>query len=409
MYQVSSFVFDTGERYCLMVCKENALPVYYPNLYLTTQFRNRSVSSSTLNAEAAHLAGFYTFCKKKKIDLEGRLKSQECLSLQEIDCLRDFCQENHAKVKPSSLAINVSRFLKRNDGVCLGTQYARLTSVANYLNWLPFVLLKRPSEEFQLDLKRMVDQVRARRPKSKNRNPKDRSIDDDKIEALLEVVRLGSDLNPFESKVQNRNRIIIILLLYLGIRRGELLNIRIQDIDFNNNQLAIVRRADERDDVRTQSPNAKTQSRRLPLTDLIIKDIHCYITKDRRNVPGARKHDYLIVTHKEGANSGMPLSISGYQKILSELRHQFPKLSEVTGHMLRHTWNRKFSEKLDGMIDSPSPEKQEQIRSYLMGWKPGSGTAGTYNRRFIEQASHNASLAMQDTAGLKLPKGLEDD
>ena len=404
MFQVSSFVFDTGERYCLMVSKDSGLPVYYPNLYLMTQLRNRSVSSSTLVAEAAHLAGLYSFCKKQEIDLESRLKNQECFSVQEIDHLRDFCQTNHTKSNAGTPVVNISNLRKRIEGVCLGTQYARLTSIANYLNWLPLVLVTSPSDTFQANLKRMVAQVRARRPKKKSRNPKDRSINDDQIEALLEIVRPGSELNPFGRKVQARNRLIIILLLYLGIRRGELLNIRIQDIDFNSNHLAIVRRADDKADVRVQSPNAKTQSRRLPLSDVLMKELHSYITKDRRSVPGAGKHDYLMVTHKEGSSSGMPLSISGYQKVVSDLRSQFPELSEITGHMLRHTWNRNFSEKLDAMTDSPSPEKQEQVRSFLMGWKQGSGTAATYNRRFVEQAGHKASLAMQERAGVRAPK-----
>ncbi|WP_114418023.1 site-specific integrase [Marinospirillum perlucidum] len=404
MFHVSSFVFDTGERYSLMVSKESGLPVYYPNLYLMTQLRNRSVSSSTLAAEAAHLVGLYSFCKRQEIDLESRLRNQECLSVQEIDHLRDFCQKNLSKNHADSTVVSISSFRKKTEGVCLGTQYARLTSIANYLKWLPLVLVTSPSDSFQANLKRMVEQVRARRPKKKNRNPKDRSINDGQIEALLEVIRPGSELNPFGSKVQARNKLIILLLLHLGIRRGELLNIRIQDVDFNSNQLAIVRRADDKDDVRVQSPNAKTQSRRLPLSDLLMKDLHGYITKDRRSVPGARKHDYLMVTHKEGPSSGMPLSISGYQKVVSDLRSQFPELSEITGHMLRHTWNRNFSEKLDAMTDSPSHEKQEQVRSFLMGWKQGSGTAATYNRRFVEQAGHKASLAMQERSGVRAPK-----
>ncbi len=39
---------------------------------------------------------------------------------------------------------------------------------------------------------------------------------------------------------------MILLLFYLCIRGGELLNIRIQDVDFSTNRISIVRRADER-------------------------------------------------------------------------------------------------------------------------------------------------------------------
>lgn len=409
MLRVSSFVFDSGERYCLILSKETDLPIFYPNLYLTTQMRNRSVSYSTLIAEAAHIAGLYTFCGQQKIDLESRLGNQECLSLQEVDHLRDFCQKNWTKNSLDSRVVSISRHMKRNDGVCSSTQYARLTAIANYLEWLPLALVKHPSNSFQEDLKTMVGQIRARRPQKKGRNPIDRSIDDEQVEVLLEVVRPDSDINPFDSKVQVRNRLIVILLFHLGIRRGELLNIRVQDINFSKNHLAIVRRPDDKDDFRANAPHVKTQGRILPLSDGLAKDLHTYISKDRRSVPGAGKHDYLLVTHKEGPSLGQPLSKSGYQKILSELREQSPKLREITGHMLRHTWNRRFSEKFDAMDESPSPERQEQVRSYLMGWREGSGTAATYNKRFIEQTGFKASLGLQESSGLRAPKVKDED
>src|SRR5690606_36441828 len=147
-----------------------------------------------------------------------------------------------------------------------------------------------------------------------------------------------------------------------------------------------VRRPDDKDDFRVDAPHVKTQGRILPLSDALAKELHIYISEDRRSVPGAGKHGYLLVTHKAGPSLGQPLSLKGYQKVMTELKRQSPALHEITGHMLRHTWNRRFSEKFDAMGEPPSPERQEQIRSYLMGWREGSGTAATYNKRFIEQA-----------------------
>lgn len=50
---------------------------------------------------------------------------------------------------------------------------------------------------------------------------------------------------------------------------------------------------------------------------------------------------------------------------------------------------------MDKMDNPPSPEKQEQMRSYLMGWLEGSGSAAHYNRRFIENKAHEAALHLQ--------------
>ncbi len=68
---------------------------------------------------------------------------------------------------------------------------------------------------------------------------------------LFETIKLESELNPFSIDVQRRNRLMILLLYHLGIRGGELLNIRIQDIDFSSNRILIVRRADEQADSET--------------------------------------------------------------------------------------------------------------------------------------------------------------
>jgi thiamine biosynthesis lipoprotein ApbE len=45
---VDSFMFENGERYCHVVNKDTGEPLYYPNLYITTQVRNRSESISTM-------------------------------------------------------------------------------------------------------------------------------------------------------------------------------------------------------------------------------------------------------------------------------------------------------------------------------------------------------------------------
>ncbi|HBM1961967.1 TPA: site-specific integrase, partial [Escherichia coli] len=209
--------------------------------------------------------------------------------------------------------------------------------------------------------------------------------------------------------VQRRNRLMILLLFYLGIRGGELLNIRIQDIDFSANRIRIVRRADEQADSRTNEPNAKTRERLLPLAESLAQELHSYILQDRRKVRNAKKNDYLFVTYKSGPTLGNPISKGGYHKIFSVVRSISPQLYAATGHSLRHTWNRKFSERMDAMNEQVSEERQEQLRSYLMGWRDGSGTAATYNKRFIRQKGFEAALALQAGNGTSLPEDFKDD
>nr|WP_284635041.1 tyrosine-type recombinase/integrase [Escherichia coli] len=180
-------------------------------------------------------------------------------------------------------------------------------------------------------------------------------------------------------------------------------------MDFSSNRILIVRRADERADSRTNEPNAKTRERLIPLAESLAQELHSFITKDRRKVQNAKKNDYLFVTYKRGPTVGKPISKAAYHKIFSLVKDVSPQLYAITGHSLRHTWNRKFSERMDAMDGPVSEERQEQIRAYLQGWKAGSGTAATYNKRFIQQKGFEAALALQEGNGTRLPKGIKID
>jgi hypothetical protein len=43
-----------------------------------------------------------------------------------------------------------------------------------------------------------------------------------------------------------------------------------------------------------------------------------------------------------------------------------------------------------------TPAEEEKMRSYLMGWKEGSGTAGTYTKRHIENRTKEAAIQLQE-------------
>lgn len=64
---------------------------------------------------------------------------------------------------------------------------------------------------------------------------------------------------------------------------------------------------------------------------------------------------------------------------------------------------------MDFLDEAVSEGRQEQVRSYLMGWRDGSGTAATYNKRFIQKKCFEAALALQGNNGTRLPEDLRDD
>lgn len=414
LFGINTFVLDSGERYCLVVDRSSGIPEYYPNLFLTTQIRNKGDASATMMAAAGNLTVLLRFFERRSISLEQRFLAKDFLKQNELDDMRDFAQRKQIKLPSSNVSNSLFSLEEQElstDTVDNGTQYSRLTTFAKYLHWFAMSILNPDSQVVIEQINAMRDQIKARRPSKKSRNGdlKDRSLSDTQLDALFEIIRLGSEFNPFSQTVQRRNRLIILLLYYLGIRGGELLSIRIRDIDFSSNRIKIVRRADEKDDPRAFEPNAKTRERILPLAENLVKEIHEYIVQERRKVPNANKNDFLFVTCKSGPTLGKPISKAGYHKVISEFRAVSPQLYALTGHKLRHTWNRKFSEKMDVMDEKLSEERQEKIRSYLMGWKEGTGTAAFYNKRFIQQKGYDAALALQESSGTRLPRSVKND
>ncbi len=391
-FRTTSFSMSSGERYCLVIDRITELPIYHPNLFITTQLRNKSDSFSTMLSAANNIAILLRFLEDRNINLEERILGRDLFETYELDDLRDFTQQRFSKVADEGVVSSI-------------THYMRLTTIAQYISWYANHLIKLPSTVEARQIKRVETQIKSRRPVKRGRNrDQDRSLDEVQLEALFEIIKVGSEHNPFREQVQRRNRLMILILYYLGIRGGELLNLRISDIDFAKHQLKIVRRADEKDDPRIQEPNAKTLERTIPLGELLSKELHEYIAGDRRKVTNAKRNNFLFITHKKGPTIGQPISKSSYYKIFNIVKSVAPQLYELTGHKLRHTWNRKFSEKMDSMDEPLSEEKQDQIRSYVMGWKQGSGTSTHYNKRFVQAQAQKAALALQSNSGTRLPK-----
>lgn len=395
---IKNFVLQNGERYCLLLDAKTHLPLFYPNLYLTTQVRNKSLSLSAMVSALVGIQVLHECLREQGICLEKRFSEYDFLKIHELDAIRDYCQKKFKTSKRhlfqmksrSPSAIKVSK----------ESEYSRLSSIAAYTQWLASILCLRRDKNVSVQVGEMVAGLKSRRPFQKRKNEsshEDKALDEKQIHLVFEVFRPGSQLNPFEGgDVQVRNRLIFLILFHLGIRGGELLNIRIRDFDFSKNHLVVARRADEKKDTRVYQPLVKTLDRRLPLKETLSREVHDYVVKIRKKIPNANRHDFLFVTHKSGPTQGQPLSISAYKKIIETVRLTSPDLANLTGHKLRHTWNDLFSKKMDAMEKIPSEENQEQIRSYLMGWKDGSGTAAIYNKRFIKNKAHEASLQLQE-------------
>ncbi|HCT7632904.1 TPA: site-specific integrase [Citrobacter koseri] len=390
-YSVNSFVFESGERFCHVIDKLSGEPVYYPNLYILTQVRNRSNSINTMLSIAGILVLLHRWFSANDIDIEERVLKLRFLNCNEIDSLCDYMSMNFKikKINPAHKMICTENT----------TKYFRLSVVCDYLEWFCQIHLSQSNGKgTRSKIDKFIRELKNKKPLKKERYKKeisDKALSRKQLDLLFSIVKPGSELNPFTDLVQARNRLMILMLFSFGIRAGELLNLRVSDIDFFGSTISIKRRANDKSDPRRNQPLVKTGERIIPVGEALMGGIYNYITMDRNKINNSQKNDFVFITYKAGDTNGMPLSISAYHKIINLISKSHPELSELCGHQLRHTWNYEFSMNMDEMNEGVSQEREEQIRSYLMGWSIGSETARIYNRRHIIKEAHKTSLIMQ--------------
>ncbi|BET27265.1 hypothetical protein RGQ30_27660 [Limnobacter thiooxidans] len=208
---------------------------------------------------------------------------------------------------------------------------------------------------------------------------------------LLEVINPESSLNPWtRGYVRKRNWLLIVLLLASGMRRGELLGLQIGDLNAEAPKLRILRRADTEKDPRRIQPCTKTFDREIELARPVMKALWDFINNDRRAIKRARTVPQIFVS-----DEGAPLSHASIDKVFFQLRSVFPGLPmTLTSHVMRHTWNERFSEKAEAMGVSETVE--ERARNSQQGWSDNSRMAATYTRRYTAKKGREVALKLQE-------------
>jgi integrase len=372
--------------------------------------RATNVATATLQANLFALKVLYMWAGTRGVDLEGRILSGEYLKPHELSDIADRAR-NHigdlaeGRSKPISKVVRIPsleqvrlRAGKQERQVDPHTSSNRLRTIVDFLRWLSQQGLYRLDEVTAVSRAKardeMLDGLSARIQRAGGRSVIGlrEAPGPDEVEALLRAIELDASENPWtDLGLRTRNRLLIHFLYGLGIRRGEALALKIENIDFRGNRVLIARCADDPEDPRKFQPLTKTRDRRLPMQDGLVAMTQQYVTEVRSKFPKARRHPFLFVSHQDGA----PLSLVSVNKVLRTLRERVPGVPEnLTPHLLRHAWNDSFSRLMDR--EGVDPAREQQLRSELAGWAPNTGTAASYTRRHTREKAENLSLQLQE-------------
>jgi integrase len=181
----------------------------------------------------------------------------------------------------------------------------------------------------------------------------------------------------------------VIIALFTGVRRGELLALRRGAIDFDRKIISIKEALEETDAIRFKTPKSAAGVRDVAMPDIVAETLRTLIRQDqeRRLALGLGKmtDDALIFTRLDGAPQS-PLTLSKeWRKAAASIG-----LDGVSFHALRHT---HASHLIDAGIDVVKISKR-------LGHASPTITLAVYSHLFDKHGDKSAQAINDAVAGL---------
>lgn len=138
-------------------------------------------------------------------------------------------------------------------------------------------------------------------------------VEQDNMDQLFDQIDWGEDFTEL------RDRLIIELLYWTGIRRSELINLKTNDIDFSNQQIKVL--------------GKRNKERIIPISTTTIKLLNNYLVKRSELLTKKKQCLWLFVTEKGN---------KVYDKLIYRVINRYLALvttiSKKSPHVLRHTF-----------------------------------------------------------------------
>jgi len=368
-----------------MLLDGDDMPIPAPNEFIISR---RSLSPNTLTRNLRELSVLYIWLEKESIDLGSRICSKRLFNEAEIkgglvECLR---RDHEKRKKVTKMVVTPSTFNQR------------LTTVRQYLAWYFDVVIGAvpySSTDYEqiLDNKKrllgFLDTSFINAPPT-NKSQK-KGLDGREIDFLISI------LNPENKQaygrdpaVRYRNYILTMTMLYYGLRPGELLSLRVEDVEIGAiSSIRVERRSPDPLDTRKPRPQIKRNGRALPIDDPVFaKNLDIYITewRDLLEDKSDKESEYLILS-----DDGEPLSQSSITQFFQLLRNRYSNdlPSHLTAKALRHSFSSQMERTLrnSGMEE----DKRKQALAYLRG----DSSLASQDVYIAQEVEEQAAIALQ--------------
>lgn len=242
-----------------------------------------------------YLKGFIDYLFIEKNDSKYTIKNYE---LDIIEFFK-YCKENNILVltinyKQARKYISHLYDQKRDKPATISRKISALRSFYRYLS-------NNGHENYSFDLLKL--------PKKGKRLPK--YFEYNELEELFEVPDLNTPLG-------ERNALILEMLYATGMRVGELISIKITDINYSTKTIKILGKGNKE---RIVYYNSITEKK----LKLYLEDGRCRLNKNN--------NDYLFLNENGGV-----LTTRGVEYILNKIIEKTSLTKHITPHMLRHSF-----------------------------------------------------------------------
>jgi len=227
--------------------------------------------------------------------------------------------------------------------------------------------------------------AKARLPSAVHAQP----LSTERLTRLLQICHPDSTDNPWKKPYRQRNFMIVLIMATLGVRRGELLKLRVSDCRLSHPipEIRVERLPDDPTDPRINEPQVKTESRHLPCDVSLARYLNEYICKTRRQIPGSAKSPFLFLSR-----SGQPMSLARVNGLLGQIAVVHPEFDDLHPHSLRSTCATNF--RAAGLRNGLDEDRVDKDMMYFFGWR-SADSVRPYIDAAIRRESCEISLSYQ--------------
>lgn len=264
-----------------------------------------TTSVKTRISYAYDLRVFFSFLKEQHLDFEDKAISE--IKVTDLDKITPTDIEEYLEYL--KIYLSASGKQKKNNERGRHRKLATLRSFYNYYN-------KR--QKLQTNPVSLVDFPKIHEKEIIR-------LEADEVEALLELVEYGGNeltgmKKTYYEKNKQRNLALFTLLLGTGIRVSECIGLDLEDVDFKNNRIKIIRKGGKEDFVYFGEEVRNTLS--------------AYIEKERKQITPLEGHTHALFLSIQRKR----ISVRAVENLVSEQAKQITTFKHITPHKLRSTY-----------------------------------------------------------------------